>query len=246
MACADQGGAGMSAAIALTVVHDVNEQHRLARQSAESAVQHAIRCGELLASVKAKLPHGEFENWVRTSCAFAPRTAQAYMQAAQKRNSVAHFNSLRQVLGYESKPKSRPEPPAAEPPVSVVIATESAPAAIGESAPEPPAVPAAAAPDPDFDFEGYEPEDDAEYRQRVESVMMADDKLAALREELQASHRELAAVKSSRDHYQAQSGQAVRLLKAEQSKVAALEKKLIHAEDELERLRERIAIMEES
>ena len=48
----------MNAVLHLAVpvtAEDVNEAHRLARSCAENAVQHAIRCGELLLAKKAEL-----------------------------------------------------------------------------------------------------------------------------------------------------------------------------------------------
>lgn len=91
---------------------------------------------------------------------------------------------------------------------------------------EPPAKPVEVAPAPDFDFDGYEPEDDDDYKQNIENVMMADDKLAAMREELKQVHRELAAVKSSRDHYQSEAGAAVRLVKARDREIEKLKRQL--------------------
>lgn len=82
------------------------------------------------------------------------------------------------------------------------------------------------APAPDFDFDGYEPEDDEAYKQNIENVMMADDKLAAMREELKQVHRELAAVKLSRDHYQSEAGAAVRLVKARDREIEKLRRQL--------------------
>ena len=90
----------------ITTVNDINEAHRLARQHAESAVQYAIRCGELLAAKKAELPHGEFGKWVEANCEFSYSSARAYMQAAAKQNdSTLAFSSLREALAH-----GRPEP----------------------------------------------------------------------------------------------------------------------------------------
>jgi hypothetical protein len=91
---------------------------------------------------------------------------------------------------------------------------------------EPAPTPIEVAPAPDFDFEGYEPEDDEAYKQNIENVMMADDKLAAMREELKQVHRELAAVKLSRDHYQSEAGAAVRLVKARDREIEKLKRQL--------------------
>lgn len=99
-------------------------------------------------------------------------------------------------------------------------------------------------PAPDFDFTDYEPEDDDAYKQNIENVMMADDKLAAMREELQGLHREIQGLKASRDHYQNQAGSAVRLLKMRDREVEKLQKELAKAREENDSLRERVAIIE--
>lgn len=60
----------------------VNEEHRLAKAGAENAVQHAIRCGQLLQQVKAGLAHGEFQAWIEGNCEFQYSTAARYLKAA--------------------------------------------------------------------------------------------------------------------------------------------------------------------
>lgn len=99
-------------------------------------------------------------------------------------------------------------------------------------------------PAPDFDFTDYEPEDDEAYRRSIDNVMMADDKLAAMRDELKQVRREMQSLKASRDHYQSESGQAVRLVKARDRDIEKLNKLLTKAREENESLQERIAIME--
>lgn len=81
-------------------------------------------------------------------------------------------------------------------------------------------------PAPDFDFEGYEPEDDDDYKSRIEAVFLADDKLAAMREQLKQAQREIVALKSSCDHYQRQAGEAVRLAEKRERENIRLRKEL--------------------
>lgn len=104
--------------------------------------------------------------------------------------------------------------------------------------------PVEVAPAPDLDFTDYEPEDDDEYKKNVENVMMADDKLAAMREELKQIRREMQGLKASRDHYQGEAGAAVRLVKARDREIEKLNKELTKAREKIEALQERVAIME--
>lgn len=226
----------------------INEAHRIARKNAETAVNYAIRCGQLLEQAKDELPHGRFENWVQQHCEFSPRTARLYMQAAKQNGNALPFSSLRQFLGIESPPKAKPDTPKGA--VPVLKDPEPVPESTGETAAEPPAAPVSApkpmavtAP-PAFDFEGYEVEDDEDYRARIEAVMAADDKLGAMREQLAAAQREVAGLKASRDHYQYEAGEAARIVKTRDRQIDKLERELKKVRAENESLRERVSIME--
>lgn len=75
---------------------NINKEHALAQQCAETAVQHAVRCGQLLLEVKASLQHGEFMPWVSANCGFSYESAKRYMMVAkesEKGNALP--NSLR-------------------------------------------------------------------------------------------------------------------------------------------------------
>lgn len=92
----------MSKAIVPTA-RDINEAHRLARTSAETAVEHAIRCGKMLCEKKASLPHGQFEEWVEKQCDFAVSTARKYMSAARQNATGVAFSSLKSLFYKESE-----------------------------------------------------------------------------------------------------------------------------------------------
>lgn len=239
---------------------DINEAHRLARASAETAVQHAIKCGQLLAIKKDELDRGDFDGWVEKHCDFGRSSAYAYMKVAIKSSrALDDFRSIQQALGYEkSKPKVKDLPKEA---VSVLKAQRDGAEATEETGNDRPAAsvlgdspfeatskpdpaPEKVAPEPDFDFNGYEPEDDDAYKATIENVMMADDKLAAMREELKQVHRELQGLKASRNHYQSEAGAAVRLAKSKEREIEKLKKELAKTRAENESLRERVAIME--
>ena len=64
------------------------------------------------------------------------------------------------------------------------------------------------------------------------------------REQLKQVHRELQTVKYSRDHYTSESGVAVRAAKSKDREIEKLNRQLAKAQDENERLRERLAIIE--
>lgn len=105
----------------------INEEHRLARESAESAIAHAIRCGELLMQQKAELRHGEFGTWVEKNCEFSLRHAQRYMEVAKmKSDTRVAFESLREALGYSD---TKPEAPTPQPQLQIAPDLDPAPLA---------------------------------------------------------------------------------------------------------------------
>lgn len=88
---------------------EINTEHRLARESAESAIQHARRCGQLLLQKKSELQHGQFAEWVTANCEFSYRSARAYMRVAALQNetgSTLPLSSLRQAL-IQTEPATR-------------------------------------------------------------------------------------------------------------------------------------------
>jgi len=78
----------------------------------------------------------------------------------------------------------------------------------------------------------------------IDKVMKADDKSAAMHEELKRQAAEIAALKITRDGFMNGKAEVTKRLQAEQRKVAKLEKENKRLRDEIESLRERVAIME--
>lgn len=67
--------------------------------------------------------------------------------------------------------------------------------------------------------------EEKEYRDAMGKIIDSDDRFAAFNAEVKRLSGMLAVVTSSRDHYQRQAGEAVRLLQAAQQKIKRLEKK---------------------
>lgn len=93
---------------ALTVISaDINREHRLATQAANTAIQHAIRAGEMLMRAKVKVAHGEWLPWLKHHCELSERTARNYMRLARlpesKRQRVADL-PIRQALETIAEP----------------------------------------------------------------------------------------------------------------------------------------------
>lgn len=213
----------MSAKALVPTAKEINDAHRLAKDRAEAAIEWAVKCGQLLAAKKMDLQRGEFDAWVEKHCDFSRSSAYAYMKVSSKSSrGLDDLRSIQHALGYDNpKPKAKELPERAVPVVNPKGTGET-----GNDRPAAPVSPVAVEPAPDFDLEGYEPEEDDAYRANVENVLMADDKLAAMTEELKQCHREIQALKASRDHYQAQAGEAVRLVKARDREIEKLKREL--------------------
>ena len=71
-------------AIVPDLARQINQAHRQCERAAQSAVGHAVRCGELLLQAKAAVPHGEWLPWLAANCECSERTAQTYMRIARE------------------------------------------------------------------------------------------------------------------------------------------------------------------
>ncbi len=67
---------------------EIRTEHDAVHLAAQTATEHAIRCGELLAEAKDGLAHGQWLPWLRDHCALSERTAQAYMRLARKHGEL--------------------------------------------------------------------------------------------------------------------------------------------------------------
>lgn len=85
---------------------------------------------------------------------------------------------------------------------------------------------------------------EADYQRRVDTVMAADEKLAAAMAQLKQQSALIGTLESTRDGYMRGKEAVTKLLQAEQRKAAKLEKENAKLREQIEKLQERIAIME--
>jgi hypothetical protein len=72
----------------VTLAELINAEHRACEAAAVSAVEHAIRCGELLLEAKERSGHGGWLEWLRKNCEVSSRHAQRYMQLAKDKDKI--------------------------------------------------------------------------------------------------------------------------------------------------------------
>jgi hypothetical protein len=69
-------------------IDEINHEHMLWLEGDTGAVEHSIRCGQLLSKKKGELPHGEWSAWVVVNCNFSINTARNYMKIASNSQRV--------------------------------------------------------------------------------------------------------------------------------------------------------------
>jgi N6-adenosine-specific RNA methylase IME4 len=67
-----------------SLASEINRECDLAERAWSSALEHALRAGELLNEAKARVRHGTWTAWLRKNFERSPRLAQSYMQLARQ------------------------------------------------------------------------------------------------------------------------------------------------------------------
>lgn len=78
-----------------TIKGAINREHHAAESAAKDAIDHALKCGELLVAAKEKYPHGSFTPFLRDHFDGCERTAQRYMLLFRERAKVANLKTTR-------------------------------------------------------------------------------------------------------------------------------------------------------
>ena len=63
-------------------VDEIKREYLLWLEGEINAIEHVIRCGQLLLRKKGELSHGEWLSWVAINCSFSINTARNYMKIA--------------------------------------------------------------------------------------------------------------------------------------------------------------------
>jgi hypothetical protein len=89
----------------------INTEHRAVEEAALSAVDHAMRCGEMLEEQKSSLPHGEWGAWLSENFEGSERAAQTYMKLHRERDALnpqrASDLSIRGALAELASPQDQ-------------------------------------------------------------------------------------------------------------------------------------------
>jgi hypothetical protein len=89
------------------LVEQINAEHHACIESANSALDHAMRAGDLLIEAKVACKHGEWQAWLVDNFDGKVRTARLYMQLAdnrygieskRQRDAVLSINEARRLI----------------------------------------------------------------------------------------------------------------------------------------------------
>ena len=90
---------------------EINTEHEIVVNACKSAVEHAIKAGDLLTKAKSMVNHGQWIPWLKDNFTFSERTAQAYMRLAREYPKLEASNpqrvtdlSMREALCLLSNP----------------------------------------------------------------------------------------------------------------------------------------------
>ena len=234
-----------------TFANTILAEHRAALKDAESAVQHARRCGDLLLEARQDCG-GKWLEWLAEQCMEIPeRTAQRYMQLARHPEIEAKtVNEAILKLAGSPKPTIRHarrivrSEDATEP-----QAVDSTQDSTRDATARQPAQQSPPERGPDMPEEGAAPEDHE--AEQLEAALKEQDAAVervlggAGTEELKRQAAEIAALKSSRDSFMNGKATNERLLAAANRKVDRLKARVKELEAENEALRERLAVVQE-
>jgi hypothetical protein len=93
----------------------INREHELCCCAAGQALDHAMKCGDLLAQAKADCEHGQWQQWLTDNFSSSARTARLYMQLAEHRESIEAKRQSVTVLTIPEARRLIVEPGSTEP-----------------------------------------------------------------------------------------------------------------------------------
>jgi hypothetical protein len=104
----------------------INQEHKACIQAVGKALEHAMRCGDLLIQAKGECKHGGWQPWVEEHFDGNARTARSYMQLADNRDVLESKRRDSAVLSIDGALKMLAAPQEDEPELDAEALIESA------------------------------------------------------------------------------------------------------------------------
>jgi hypothetical protein len=70
------------------LVTAINDEHRRCDEAVSTALDHAMRAGDLLIEARADIGHGNWQAWIEENFEGSARRAQEYMRLARNREAI--------------------------------------------------------------------------------------------------------------------------------------------------------------
>lgn len=93
-----------------TLATEIVAEHEACERASKSAVEHAVRCGELLIEAKGEVEHGQWLLWLAENFPAHINTASNYMRLAANSQRVVNSGSIREALADLAAPRPAPTP----------------------------------------------------------------------------------------------------------------------------------------
>jgi hypothetical protein len=93
-------------------VKEIKKLHGTIIHAAKMSLESAIRIGELLEKIRAKIPHGKWESWAEKNLPFDVRTARNYCRCFEERDRLKTetVSDLTAAYKFLAEPKTEPAP----------------------------------------------------------------------------------------------------------------------------------------
>lgn len=227
-------------ALGFVISLNIQRRHLTVEQRAMATARIAtLRAGGDPNASREALTQVEAASLMDVSRSSAQRARKIVEQGSKALQKAVESGEipLKKAASVVDLPKCEQLAAAKQPTISKADATENAPAESGEVEPE--------RPDDMEDLDRQAAESfERERQSSIDKWLQADDKLAAAQKEIERQAAEIVALKTSRDGEMGKASNAIRLVKQRDRTIEKLEKDLKRANEELDKLRERVAIME--
>jgi hypothetical protein len=80
------------------LVYSIQMEFNRAEKAANTALDHAVRCGQMLRAAKERIPHGSWMKWVENNTTLPHSTVTTFMHLAANSQRVGNLGTIRGAL----------------------------------------------------------------------------------------------------------------------------------------------------
>jgi hypothetical protein len=106
------------------LAREIVTERDAAKTAAQTAMQHALRCGELLIQAKKQCRHGQFESWAAEHTGMSKSMYTGYMRLAKRQAELSIDMPVRDALKLLAEPRETTRRPPLPRPADVAVVRE--------------------------------------------------------------------------------------------------------------------------